>query len=136
MLIQYAKGGRKRATSRAYLTIAKDKNEIYINKKPVDKYFTHQSAILTTQQPLEKLKNKEGIHQNEKYSIKVFVKGGGTTGQAEAVRHAIARALSQLSEAHKKEMKKAKFLTRDSRKVERKKPGLRSARAPQQWTKR
>ena len=131
----YAKGGRKTATSRAYLSPTKGKSTIQINKVPLDKYFTNQLNIITAKRPLEILKETEGI-TTEGYNISVFVKGGGTTGQAEAARHAIASAISQLGEPHKAAMKAEKLLTRDSRKVERKKPGLRKARKTKQWTKR
>ena len=132
----YAKGGRKTATSRAYLSISKGEGNIEVNKIPLAQYFTNKINVSTVKKPLEILKNIEGVNQEENYNISLFVKGGGTTGQAESARHAIARAFAQLGEAYKDAMKKAGFLTRDARKVERKKPGLRKARATKQWTKR
>lgn len=132
----YAKGGRKKATSRAYITTTQGKGAIHINHMPLEEYFSNKLNILTVQRPLEILQNTEGIDTSTSYDIVVFVKGGGTTGQAESARHAIARAIAEMGSPHKAAMKAAKLCTRDGRRVERKKPGLRKARTRKQWTKR
>ena len=132
----YAKGGRKTATTRVYLSTTQGEGKIEINKTPLEQYFTNKINIITIKRPLEILKNAEGVNPEETYNISLFIKGGGTTGQAESARHAIAHALAQLGEPYKAAMKAEKLLTRDDRQVERKKPGLPKARATKQWTKR
>ncbi|MEM7362113.1 MAG: 30S ribosomal protein S9 [Bacteroidota bacterium] len=133
----YAKGGRKTATARAFLSKAQgSENNIKVNKKPFEKYFTNpidQKKLLV---PLEVLKGREDINPEERYDIYVTVKGGGTTGQTEAIVHAIACALSALGEPYKSAMKRKKLLTRDPRMTESKKYGLKKARKTEQWVKR
>lgn len=132
----YAKGGRKRSTSRAYLSLSQGEDTITINKLPLEQYFSNSINVIKVKRPLALLKDKEGIDPNVGYNISVFVRGGGTTGQAEAARHAIAQAISHLGEPQKAAMKAEKLLTRDGRRVESKKSGLRKARKTTQWTKR
>lgn len=132
----YAKGGRKTATSRAYIALTQGEGKIEINRKKLEAYFSNKVNVLTVKQPLEILKRSEGIDSKTSYNIAVFVKGGGTTGQAESVRHAIARAIAQIGDPYRAIMKSAKLLTRDSRMVESKKPGYRKSRDKKQWTKR
>lgn len=133
----YAKGGRKSSVSRVYLTpIKEETTKIFFNKKPVEEYFSLDSNIFTVHQPLEALKKAEGIDSAQNFHIQVFVRGGGITGQAEAGRCGIAHAFAQIDENHKKIMRKSGFMTRDSRRVEPKKPGRRKARKVKQWNKR
>ncbi len=121
-------GKRKTAKARAYLR--KGTGQIVVNKKPMDEYFTRPTSRLLVQQPLV-LTNYLG-----KYDIFVNVSGGGPSGQAGATRHAIARALLQVDPTTRAVLKKEGLLTRDSRKVERKKPGLAGARRRFQFSKR
>jgi len=121
-------GKRKTAKARAYLR--KGTGKIIVNKRPMEEYFTRPTSQLLVQQPLV-LTNYTG-----KYDIYVNVMGGGPSGQAGATRHAIARALLQVDPATRAVLKKEGLLTRDSRKVERKKPGLAGARRRFQFSKR
>lgn len=121
-------GRRKTSVARIYLSQGEGK--ITVNKKELADYFP--SAILRTKvnQPLD-LANEAG-----NYDIKVNVSGGGITGQAEAVRLAISRALCEINAEHRLVLKPEGFLTRDPRMVERKKPGRRKARRRFQFSKR
>lgn len=121
-------GKRKTAKARAYLR--KGTGKIVVNKKPMEEYFSRPTSRLLVQQPLV-LTNYIG-----KYDVYVNVMGGGPSGQAGATRHAIARALLQVDPATRAILKKEGLLTRDSRKVERKKPGLAGARRRFQFSKR
>jgi small subunit ribosomal protein S9 len=121
-------GRRKTAVARIYLKAGQ--GEITVNKRAFKQYFTIETLQNTVLHPLA-LVNAAG-----NYDIKVNVKGGGTTGQAEATRMAIARALCQLNAENRPALKKAGLLTRDSRMVERKKPGRRKARRRFQFSKR
>lgn len=121
-------GRRKSAQARAY--VRKGTGKIVVNKKPMEEYFTRPTSQLIVQQPLV-LTNYTG-----KYDIFVNVKGGGPSGQAGATRHAIAQALLEVDPANRAVLKKEGLLTRDSRKVERKKPGLAGARRRFQFSKR
>ncbi|MBM4177267.1 30S ribosomal protein S9, partial [Candidatus Gribaldobacteria bacterium] len=106
------------------------KKGIEINHKNFSDYFPSQEEQKIVFSPLEKLKCPQ------KFGFVVFVKGGGKTAQAEAIRHGIARAFVLLNPLFKKRLKKFGYLTRDSRMVERKKPGLKKARRAPQWSKR
>jgi small subunit ribosomal protein S9 len=121
-------GKRKTARARAYAR--KGTGVITVNGKPMEEYFTRPTSRLLVQQPLV-LTNYIG-----KYDIIVNVSGGGPSGQAGATRHAISRALLQVDPATRPILKKEGLLTRDSRKVERKKPGLAGARRRFQFSKR
>ncbi|MGZ3695903.1 MAG: 30S ribosomal protein S9 [Bdellovibrionota bacterium] len=121
-------GKRKSARARAYAR--KGTGIITVNKRPLDDYFTRPTSRLLVQQPLV-LTNYVG-----KYDIIVNVSGGGPSGQAGATRHAIAKALLEIDPATRPILKKEGLLTRDSRKVERKKPGLAGARRRFQFSKR
>ena len=103
---------------------------ITINKRDIDEYFGLETLKVIVRQPLET------IGATDKFDIKVSVHGGGYTGQAGAIRHGIARALVQADAENRPALKKAGFLTRDSRMKERKKPGLRKARRAPQFSKR
>ena len=121
-------GRRKTSVARVYL--APGKGEITINKKEFKSYFLSEIDQTKVKQPLVAL-NMDG-----QYDITINVEGGGITGQAEAIRLGIARALSEINEESKSPLRKEGFITRDSRMVERKKPGRRKARRKFQFSKR
>lgn len=124
----YGTGRRKNATARTRLYSGT--GSIEINGRPFDSYFPRKSLQMIIRQPLVLTK------LIDKFDIKVNVQGGGVSGQAEAVRHGISRALISADETLRDALKKAGFLTRDARKKERKKYGLRGARASFQYSKR
>ncbi len=121
-------GRRKTSTARVFLQ--EGKGEIIVNKKKLEDYFGREVAQMVVKQPLETANLIEGV------DIKATVSGGGSFGQAGAIRLGIARALVEFDENLKPALKKEGFLTRDSRKVERKKVGLRKARKRPQYSKR
>ena len=121
-------GRRKSSVARVYLTEGTGK--IVINKRELDKYFPSGILQYVVKQPLQLL----GVE--EKYDIKANLDGGGFTGQSQALRMAIARALVKVNAEDKKKLKDQGFLTRDSREVERKKPGQPKARRRFQFSKR
>lgn len=125
----YGTGRRKTATSRVFLRPGKGK--ITVNGHILNKYF-HDQQILETivKQPLKE------THTISKYDLLITVKGGGCMGQAGAIRHGIARALIEANPAYRFALKKAGFLTRDPRMVERKKYGQKGARKRFQFSKR
>lgn len=123
-----AVGRRKTSIARVYL--AEGTGKITVNKREVTDYFPKATSRYVVEQPFELLGVKD------KYDLNINVKGGGTTGQAGAIRLGIARALVAINEGDRGTLKKAGFLTRDSRKVERKKYGLRGARRSFQFSKR
>ena len=122
-------GRRKTATARVRL-FTQGKKGIEVNQKNFMDYFTSETEQKIVFSPLEKLKCPQ------KFGFVVFVKGGGKSAQAEAIRHGISRAFVLLNPLFKKRLKKFNYLTRDSRMVERKKPGLNKARRAPQWSKR
>ncbi len=124
----HAIGRRKSAVARVYLTEGSGK--ITINKKDLTEYFPSAILQFVVKQPLELLEVAE------KYDIKVNLDGGGFTGQSQALRMAIARALVKINAEDKKALRQQGFLTRDSREVERKKPGQPKARRRFQFSKR
>ena len=109
--IHYATGRRKTSSARVYLS--KGKGEITVNSKPLNEYFGRQVAQMLVMQPLKL------TELDEKVNIKVMVKGGGSFGQAGAIRHGITRALIEYDKELRPQLKKAGLLTRDPRKVER-----------------
>ena len=115
---------------RARVYLSKGKGDITVNSKPLNEYFGRQVAQMLVMQPLKL------TELDEKVNIKVMVKGGGSFGQAGAIRHGISRALIEYDEELRPQLKKAGLLTRDPRKVERKKPGLKKARKSSQFSKR
>ncbi|NJO91205.1 MAG: 30S ribosomal protein S9 [Chloroflexia bacterium] len=121
-------GRRKSAIARVYLT--EGKGNITVNNRDVADYFQTDQLVYVVKQPL----NEIGVAEN--YDIKVNIYGGGFSGQAEALRLAIARALVKLDEEHRSPLKAQGFLTRDPRVVERKKPGRPKARKRFQFSKR
>jgi len=126
--IFYATGRRKTSSARVYLK--KGKGDISVNDRKLDEYFGRKVAQMLVMQPLELL------DLSEKLDIKIKVKGGGSFGQAGAIRHGISRALTSYDEELRPQLKKAGLLTRDPRRVERKKPGLVKARKSKQFSKR
>ena len=126
--IHYATGRRKTSSARVYLS--KGKGKIIINDRELSNYFGRQVAQMLVMQPLKL------TELDEKVDIKAMVKGGGSFGQAGAIRHGISRALLEYDESLRSQLKSAGLLTRDDRKVERKKPGLKKARKAPQWSKR
>ncbi len=128
--VQYwGTGRRKKAIARVRL-IPGGNGTITINKRDIDNYFGLDTLKLIVRQPLEL------VEASGKFDVCVNVCGGGFTGQAGAIRHGIARALVLADEAYKADLKKAGFLTRDSRTKERKKYGLKKARKAPQFSKR
>ncbi len=121
-------GRRKSSAARAFLVPGK--GQITINKRSIDEYFGRETARMVVRQPLE------AANVLEKFDVNVTVKGGGNTGQAGAIRHAIARALVDQDESLRSTMRQGGFLTRDAREVERKKIGLHKARKRPQYSKR
>ncbi len=125
----YGTGRRKSSVARVYLKPGK--GTITINKRDLDSYFGLETLKLVVRQPLA------AINAEDKFDVTVTVRGGGTTGQAGAIRHGIARALAKADEEeYRPVLKKAGFLTRDSRMKERKKYGLKAARRAPQFSKR
>jgi small subunit ribosomal protein S9 len=124
----YGTGRRKKSIARVYMSPGKGK--ITINKRDIDDYFGMETLKVIVRQPLV------ATETGSKYDVTVFVKGGGTTGQAGAVRHGIARALLEVDAEYLPILKKAGYLTRDPRAKERKKYGLKAARRAPQFSKR
>ena len=124
----YGTGRRKSSTARVFLS--RGSGDIVVNRRPLDQYFGRETARMVIRQPLE-VADMLG-----KVDINVNVSGGGNTGQAGAIRHGITRALLQYDEMLRPALRKAGFVTRDSRKVERKKVGLHKARKRPQYSKR
>lgn len=124
----YGTGRRKTATARVFLT--RGNGDIHINGRTLDDYFGRKVARMIVRQPLVLLESAE------LFNAKITVKGGGSFGQAGAIRHGLTRALLQYDEDNRKPLRQAGYLTRDSREVERKKVGLRKARKKPQFSKR
>jgi len=124
----YGTGRRKSSTARVFLT--RGTGEIIINRRPLDRYFGRETARMVIRQPLTV------AEMVDKVDIRANVRGGGNTGQAGAIRHGITRALLQYDESLRPALRKAGFVTRDSREVERKKVGLHKARKRPQYSKR
>ena len=121
-------GRRKSSTARVFLTDGS--GEIKVNNRPLDRFFGRQTARMIVRQPLEL------VNLIDKFDVNVTVSGGGTTGQAGAIRHGLTRALMQYDESLRPTLRQAGFVTRDAREVERKKVGLRKARRATQYSKR
>ena len=124
----YGTGRRKKSIARVYLTPGT--GNITINKRNIDEYFGMETLKVIVRQPLVATDNVD------KFDVKVTVRGGGTTGQAGAIRHGIARALLTVDNDFRPILKKAGYLTRDPRMKERKKYGLKGARRAPQFSKR
>ena len=124
----YGTGRRKHSVARVYLVPGTGK--ITINKRDIDEYLGLEALKVVVRQPLA------ATETTDKFDVIVNVHGGGTTGQAGAIRHGLSRALLQADADYRPVLKKAGFLTRDPRMKERKKPGLRKARRAPQFSKR
>lgn len=124
----YGTGRRKSSTARVFMKAGS--GSITVNNRPLDQFFGRQTARMIVRQPLELM------NLADKFDITATVKGGGTTGQAGAIRHGLTRALMQYDESLRPALRKAGFVTRDAREVERKKVGLRKARRATQYSKR
>jgi len=126
--VHYGTGRRKTSTARVF--IKKGKGNITVNKKPIDEFFDRETARMIVRQPLE---HTELIG---KIDVTATVKGGGGSGQAGAIRHGLSRALLSYDENLRSALREKGFLTRDARRVERKKVGLKKARKATQYSKR
>jgi len=124
----YGTGRRKTSTARVFISVGSGK--IVINDRPIEDYFGREVARMIVRQPLELTANAE------RFDVKATVKGGGSFGQAGAIRHGLTRALMAYDEALRSQLRSAGFVTRDAREVERKKVGLRKARKKPQFSKR
>ncbi|MCW8997295.1 MAG: 30S ribosomal protein S9 [Kangiellaceae bacterium] len=124
----YGTGRRKSSTARVFLRPGK--GDIVVNQQPLDEYFGRETSRMVVRQPLELTENVE------KFDAYVTVKGGGDTGQAGAIRLGITRALMEYDEELRPALRKAGYVTRDAREVERKKVGLHKARKRPQFSKR
>jgi small subunit ribosomal protein S9 len=124
----YATGRRKTSSARVFMRMGS--GNIVINGRPIDVYFGRQTARMVVRQPLEV------VNMASKFDFHITVEGGGGTGQSGAIRHGISRALIEYDEALRSPLRKAGFVTRDAREVERKKVGLRKARRATQFSKR
>ena len=129
MINQYYGTGRRK-TSTAKVFMVEGSGNIVVNKQPLDEYFGREVARMIVRQPLEISET------SDKFDIKVTVRGGGSFGQAGAIRHGITRALLEYDESLRATLRSAGFVTRDAREVERKKVGLRKARKRPQFSKR
>ena len=123
-------GTGRRKTAAAHVFIKPGSGNISINGRALDQYFGRETARMVVRQPLEL------VEAAEKFDVYVTVKGGGGSGQAGAIRHGITRALMEYDETLRSALRKAGFVTRDAREVERKKVGLRKARKRPQYSKR
>ena len=130
MTIQQNYGTGRRKTSAARVFLRKGKGAIEVNGKSLEAFFGRETSCMIVRQPLELTENIS------KFDITVTVAGGGITGQAGAIRLGIARALIEYDESLKSPLRKAGFVTRDAREVERKKVGLHKARRATQFSKR
>ncbi|MDP0588480.1 MAG: 30S ribosomal protein S9 [Candidatus Endonucleobacter bathymodioli] len=124
----YGTGRRKSSTARVFLRLGSGK--ILVNGRALDEYFGRETACMIVRQPLVL------TEMTEKFDAKITVSGGGGSGQAGAIRHGITRALMQYDETLRPPLRKAGYVTRDAREVERKKVGLRKARKRPQFSKR
>jgi small subunit ribosomal protein S9 len=124
----YGTGRRKTSAARVFLKSGK--GEISVNDRSLDTYFGREVARMIVRQPFDV------VELTDKFDVKISVTGGGSFGQAGAIRHGIARALVEYDENLRPSLRKAGFLTRDARQVERKKVGLHKARKRPQFSKR
>ena len=124
----YSTGRRKTSTARVFLR--KGKGDITVNRCPLDTYFGRETSRMIVRQPLQT------ADMLDSFDITVTVKGGGMSGQAGAIRHGITRALMKYDNELRPSLRRAGFVTRDARQVERKKVGLHKARRAPQFSKR
>ena len=130
MAVSYNYGTGRRKTAVARVFIKPGSGNIVVNGKPVDEFFSRETGRMIVRQPLVLTEN------DTRFDIMVNVTGGGESGQAGAVRHGITRALIEYDETLRSALRKAGYVTRDAREVERKKIGLRKARKRPQYSKR
>jgi len=126
--VYYGTGRRKTSTARVYLQ--RGSGDITVNQRALDLYFGRETARMIVRQPLQ------AVDALGSFDIQVTVHGGGNSGQAGAIRHGITRALIHYDEAMRSTLRRAGFVTRDAREVERKKVGLHKARKRPQYSKR
>lgn len=126
--IFYSTGRRKSSSARVY--VRPGSGTIVVNRRPLDEFFGRETARMIVRQPLET------ANLLDKVDVNVTVSGGGNSGQAGAIRHGITRALIRYDESLRTPLRKAGFVTRDAREVERKKVGLHKARKRPQYSKR
>ena len=124
----YGTGRRKSASARVFLT--RGTGKIVVNDRPLDEFFGRETSCMVVRQPLEK------VEMADKFDVNVTVEGGGISGQAGAIRHGLTRALMEYNGELRKTLRKAGYVTRDAREVERKKVGLHKARRATQFSKR
>jgi small subunit ribosomal protein S9 len=124
----YGTGRRKSSTARVFLT--RGSGQIVVNDRPLDEFFGRETACMIVRQPLEKLE------VTDQFDVNATVIGGGISGQAGAIRMGLTRALIEYDEQNRKPLRKAGYVTRDAREVERKKVGLHKARKATQYSKR
>ena len=124
----YGTGRRKTSAARVFLKSGK--GDISVNDRALDTYFGREVARMIVRQPFDV------VELADKFDVKISVSGGGSFGQAGAIRHGITRALMEFDESLRPQLRKAGFVTRDARKVERKKVGLKKARKRPQFSKR
>jgi small subunit ribosomal protein S9 len=124
----YGTGRRKTSTARVFLR--KGTGNIRVNNRTLDEFFGRKTARMIVRQPLE------AVAMDSTFDVEATVKGGGTTGQAGAIRHGLTRALMEYDETLRKTLRDAGYVTRDAREVERKKVGFRKARRGTQFSKR
>ena len=127
---EYSYGTGRRKTSTARVFVSKGTGQISVNAKSLEDFFGRETSRMVVRQPLDVAQLSDSV------DLKVTVKGGGSSGQAGAIRHGIARALVDFNETLHGTMREAGFLTRDARAVERKKAGFRKARKRPQYSKR
>ena len=124
----YGTGRRKSSKARVY--ISKGKGDIVINDRPIDEFFGRETACMVVRQPLET------VEMTDNFDVRATVEGGGISGQAGAIRLGLTRALMEYDGELRGVLRKAGFVTRDAREVERKKVGLHKARKATQYSKR
>lgn len=124
----YGTGRRKSSSARVFMT--RGTGQIVVNDRPLDEFFGRETACMIVRQPLSK------VEMSDKWDIKATVEGGGISGQAGAIRLGLTRALMEYDGELRKPLRKAGFVTRDAREVERKKVGLHKARRATQFSKR
>ena len=126
--VYYGTGRRKTSTARVYMRPGA--GQVTVNRRPLDQFFGRKTARMIVHQPLKV------VGMDGRMDVNVTVRGGGTTGQAGAIRHGLARALLAYDDQLRPKLRAAGYVTRDARKVERKKVGLRKARRATQYSKR
>ena len=124
----YGTGRRKSSSARVFLT--RGTGKIVVNDRPLDEFFGRETSCMVVRQPLEK------VEMADKFDVNVTVEGGGISGQAGAIRLGLTRALMEYNGELRKTLRKAGYVTRDAREVERKKVGLHKARRATQFSKR